>query len=166
VHEGVIREADEYVTHLATTECHLPRVPKGSVVVAITGQGKTLGNSALLALDACVSQHLAYITPSDPAIASDFLLAYLQSRYADLRRAGSAGGSTKAALTCRFLGDFQVPLPSIEDQRMIAAMHRTLDERIKTARERAAMLERLFESTLNMLMSGKGGPEALVRSEA
>src|SRR6266699_425382 len=61
IHDVVIQQANEFVTQTARKECHLPLVPRGSIVVAITGQGKTLGNAAMLAIDTCINQHLAYL---------------------------------------------------------------------------------------------------------
>src|ERR1700737_3016534 len=62
IHDGLIERAEQFVTATARNDCHLPLVPKNSVLVAITGQGKTLGNAALVAFDTCISQHLAFIT--------------------------------------------------------------------------------------------------------
>ena len=50
IHERLITETDQFVTDLAVKECHLPRVRSGSLLIAITGQGKTLGNSALVSI--------------------------------------------------------------------------------------------------------------------
>ena len=43
VYDRDIVEAEHFVTELALTECHLPRIKPGTVLIAITGQGKTLG---------------------------------------------------------------------------------------------------------------------------
>ena len=44
VNQGTITKAEQFVTDLALRECHLPRLRPGSVLVGITGQGKTRGN--------------------------------------------------------------------------------------------------------------------------
>jgi len=67
-----IFQADQFVTEQARTECHLPLVVPNSVLVALTGEGKTRGKAALLRFPAAVSQHLAYITPSSGLFA-DYL---------------------------------------------------------------------------------------------
>src|SRR5690606_19132076 len=38
VNAGTITSSDQFVTEAALGQCHLPRVPGGSVLVAITGQ--------------------------------------------------------------------------------------------------------------------------------
>jgi type I restriction enzyme, S subunit len=48
VNRGSIDSADQFVTKLALRECHLPVVKPGSLLVAITGQGKTRGTAAIL----------------------------------------------------------------------------------------------------------------------
>lgn len=155
VHEGVIERADEYVTELAKEQCHLPLVPSGSVVVAISGQGKTLGNAALVGLDTAINQHLAYIRLDEDLVDARFLVGYLSRQYADLQAAGRAGGSTRAALTCGFLAQYPIPVPPLEEQRGIA---RILDGiRTKTAAEEARRdaLSVLFDSLLHDLMTAR-----------
>lgn len=63
VNAGMILASDQFVTDTALRECHLPRVPAGSVLVAITGQGKTRGTAAVLTIEATINQHIAFITP-------------------------------------------------------------------------------------------------------
>jgi type I restriction enzyme S subunit len=60
--EEVISSATQYVTTLALKECHLPLVKPNSVLVAITGQGKTRGQASVLLFEATINQHVAYIT--------------------------------------------------------------------------------------------------------
>ena len=155
VHERIIRDADEFVTDAARAECHLPMVPKGSLVVAITGQGKTLGNAAQLALDACVSQHLAYVTFKDTWLVPEFVLAFLRLHYRQLQAASRGGGSTKGALTCGFLKSFVVPLPPLSEQREIARQLGAVDAKIAALEKRRAALDALFRSLLEHLMTGR-----------
>src|SRR3546814_20778451 len=61
VHEGLISSADQFVSQIAVKECHLPVVPAGSLLIAITGQGKKLGNSALVEFAPTINQHLYYV---------------------------------------------------------------------------------------------------------
>ena len=61
VNQGIVTQADQFVSNLALKECHLPLVKEDSIVIAITGQGKTRGTAALLAIPATINQHLVYI---------------------------------------------------------------------------------------------------------
>jgi type I restriction enzyme S subunit len=155
VHERIIRHADEFVTELAQEECHLPVVRKGSIVVAITGQGKTLGNAALVTFDTCINQHLAYLHIRVSHVIPEFVLTFLQQQYEDLRQASQAGGSTKGALTCGFLASYPVPLPPTEEQREIARIASAVDCKVEAEEQRKAALQALFETMLHQLMTGQ-----------
>ncbi len=119
VNQGTITKAEQFVTDLALRECHLPRLRPGSVLVGITGQGKTRGMSAVLSIEATINQHMASITPRTERVSSQYLHMYLTAAYNELRAISSASGSTKAALTCGDIRHFMVVLPPIDEQEQL-----------------------------------------------
>jgi type I restriction enzyme S subunit len=155
VHDSIISQADYFITELAVRECHLPLVKKGSLVVAITGQGKTLGNTALIAIDTRINQHLAYVEFNDDTVVSEFMLRFMQSRYQQLREVSHASGSTKGALTCGFLKTFPVPLPPKNEQKQITTILSTIDQKIAAEESRRQALDTLFTTLLHDLMTAK-----------
>jgi type I restriction enzyme, S subunit len=118
VHAGTISSASQFVTAKALQECHLPRVPSGSVLVAITGQGKTRGTAAVLAVEATINQHIAFISPrqGNSIAMVEFLRMCLVGAYRELRRISDDSGSTKGALTCEDLRHFRIAIPKQEEQ--------------------------------------------------
>src|SRR5262249_36238048 len=58
VNQEEVTEADQFITETAFRECHLPLVKSGSVLVGITGQGKTRGQAVVLSFEATINQHL------------------------------------------------------------------------------------------------------------
>jgi type I restriction enzyme S subunit len=155
IHERFITEADEFVTELAAKECHLPRVKPRSLLIAITGQGKTLGSSALVYLETCISQHLAYAAFHASDVVPEFLLWYFQTRYQHLRSVSQAGGSTKGALTCGYLKTYPVPLPLRDEQREIAEMFAALEKKERIHVRKKRMLTDLFRTLLHQLMTAQ-----------
>ena len=121
VNKEEVNAAEQFVTPVAIQECHLPLVSKGSVLLAITGQGKTRGRSVVLSIDATVNQHLAYITPKKSLLNPWFLRWTLFAAYEFLRSISDDTGGTKGALTCRDISDLSVPIPPMDEQRAIAA---------------------------------------------
>ena len=111
INRGHIDSADQFVTPTALRDCHLPKVKRGSILVAITGQGKTRGMSAVLEVEATISQHLAFITPRTPIASSDFLNLAMAAAYSQLRAISEDSGSTKGALTCEDIKRFHLPIP-------------------------------------------------------
>jgi len=135
VNKGTIGDADQFVTALALKECHLPRVDPGSLLVAITGQGKTRGTVAVLGMRATINQHLAYITPRSRRVTviPEYLRAFFVSAYPVLRRMSDDSGSTKGALTCGDLRHFQVAIPPEQEQKAIIARIETDTQEIEAA---------------------------------
>ena len=156
VYDREIIAADQFVTETALRECHLPIVEPGAVLIAITGQGKTLGHSAVLRMRATVNQHLAYLATDLDRADPSFVRGYLETQYDRFRQVGSGGGSTKGALTCAYLRSVPVPLPkSLDEQREIAAVLDTLDRKIDLHRRKRAVLDDLFKALLHMLMTAE-----------
>jgi type I restriction enzyme, S subunit len=156
IHESIIAAPDQYVTQKAVEDCHLPLVRAGSLLVAITGQGKTLGNSALVEFDTRINQHLAYIQFNEPKVVPIFILAFLQSRYQHFRQIARAGGSTKAALTCGFLKSYPVPLPkNKQEQLIIGQVFSSLNNKISIYESKIILLQDLFRTLLHQLMTAQ-----------
>jgi type I restriction enzyme, S subunit len=116
VNRGFIDSADQFVTSSALRECHLPKVAAGSVLIAITGQGKTRGTSAVLGFEATINQHIAYITPRIPVVTAKYLHLSLVAAYSTLRSISDDSGSTKGALTCEDLKRFKIAVPPVAEQ--------------------------------------------------
>lgn len=88
------------MTQTVLKDCHLRGVTAGSVLIAITGQGKTRGMSAVSGIEATINQHFACITPRVPVIAGKYSQLGLTAAYATLRSVSDDSGSTKGALKC------------------------------------------------------------------
>lgn len=155
VYDVTITHADQFVTQESIEACHLPRVKPGSVLIAITGQGKTLGHAAVTTIETCVSQHIAYLQFADERANSHFIRLVLEDRYDELRAVAQGGGSTKGALTCGFLKTFAVPLPPREEQDEIVAILTAIEARVANAQRRRACLVDLFGALINKLMTGE-----------
>jgi len=155
IHERFITQADQFVTELAVKESHLPHVKPGSLLIAITGQGKTLGNSALVSFETCINQHLAYAQFTSPRVVPEFVLWFMQTRYEHLRSISQAAGSTKGALTCGYLKTYPIPIPSLAEQRDVAAVFAALDRKEKIHENKNASLIDLFRTLLHQLMTAQ-----------
>jgi len=156
VYDREIKFADQFVTDVALAECHLPRVQPGAVLMAITGQGKTLGHCAVLRIEASINQHIAYLQTNTERAEPGFIRGYLETQYEYLRQVASGGGSTKGALTCAFLKGLPVPLPStLDEQREIVTVLDALDRKIGLHQQKRGVLEELFKALLHKLMTGE-----------
>ena len=126
INSGVVNQsevigADQFVTALAVQDCHLPLVKAGSVLIAITGQGKTRGRAVVLSIDSTINQHLAFIQPECSRLRPWFLRWTLFAAYDFLRSISDDTGGTKGALTCEQVANLRVPIPPPDEQSVILA---------------------------------------------
>src|SRR5690606_7730282 len=114
-----ITQADQFVTDTALRECHLPIVPPSSVLVAITGQGKTRGKASVLRIEATINQHLAFITPRANVASANYLKLALHDAYQQHRSISYDSASTKGALTCADIRHFHLAQPPLPHHEVI-----------------------------------------------
>jgi type I restriction enzyme S subunit len=130
-------------------------VKPGSVLIAITGQGKTLGHAAVTAIETCVSQHIAYVQFHSENTNPHFIRLFLETRYHELRGVAQGGGSTKGALTCGFLKSYLVPSPKGDEQNEIVSILTKLETKISVHERKRTTLQELFKTLLHQLMTGQ-----------
>ena len=129
VNNDIVGKPSNFVSEVAMRECHLPIVQPNSILVAITGEGKTRGKASLLPYQATINQHLAFIHLQKEFVKPEYLQLFLTCSYENLRMISEGSGSTKGALTCEQLGEYKILLPSIHEQESIISY--VLEKRAK-----------------------------------
>ena len=117
VNQGLIQGVSAFITKAALQSSSARWIKRGSLVVALAGQGKTKGMVAQLDIDATCNQSMAAIVPT-AKLQPRFLLWWLTSNYQNIRN--MAGGNLRDGLNLQLLGDIQCPLPSLLEQAQIA----------------------------------------------
>ncbi|QUY40692.1 restriction endonuclease subunit S [Acaryochloris marina] len=152
-------EADQFVTEQALKECALPIVKPGTVLIAITGEGKTRGMATITEIEATINQHLAYIEHEGINLSHDFLHDWLSANYLRLRYESEGWGSTKAAITCRDLRAFSLPLPPMSEQREICRFIKKkvslLNELVSQSKENVCLLQERRSALISAAVTGK-----------
>ena len=144
VNQSEVTSADQFVTVRAVQECHLPLVKAGSVLVAITGQGKTRGRAVVLSIDSTINQHLAFVQLGRSCLRPWFLRWMLFAAYDFLRGISDDGGGTKGALTCEQVSDIRVPIPPPGEQAAIL-------DHIGVSTQRLDLLQSTVERTIAII---------------
>lgn len=156
MYEREITGSDTCVTSQAIESSSLPLLKPGAVLIAIVGQGKTLGHCAILRVNATISRHVGFVQADHDVIVPEYLRSYLEAQYDYLRQLASGNGSTRAALTGGILKTIPVPLPStLDEQREIVAILDTIDRKIDLHKRKRAVLDELFKALLHKLMTGE-----------
>lgn len=110
----------ESISRKALAECSLSLLPPKTVLIAITGEGKTRGRSAVLEVSAATNQHSVAVLPNDTWEAN-FLQRWLQSSYLDLRELSEGRGGSRSALSGAQIKALEVPAPGKTEQQHIVA---------------------------------------------
>ena len=115
-----ITSTEEAISKAALAECSLSLLPPKTILIAMYGQGKTRGQSAILEIPATTNQACFAILPND-TWEPDFLYLWLKSSYQDLRDLSEDRGGNQANLNGALLKALDVPAPSKAEQQHIVA---------------------------------------------
>lgn len=113
VNQGYITTPSQYITKEAFQSSSAKWIPKGALVMALAGQGKTKGMVAQLGIKTTCNQSMAAIIPDDRANPR-YILYWLMINYQNIRNLG--GGNQRDGLNLVMLGNIQCPIPPFEEQ--------------------------------------------------
>ena len=117
VNQSVIKKPSAFITRDAFNNSSAKWIPKGSLVMALAGQGKTKGMVAQLAIESTCNQSMAAIVPSQ-IVSPRFLFWWLTSNYQKIRNI--AGGDLRDGLNLDLLGNISCPIFECKEQQKIA----------------------------------------------
>ncbi|MFD0020452.1 restriction endonuclease subunit S [Streptomyces sp. NPDC058382] len=133
-----ISETREFISRESISKPENRIHPPGTVMLAMIGEGKTRGQSAILDIPAAHNQNCASIRVSETEILPEFIYQFLVSRYEETRT--SASGGNQPALNKAKVERILVPVPPLGTQRRI------VDRLADLEQERAALRAVLAES--------------------
>jgi type I restriction enzyme S subunit len=91
--------------------------PKGTVLIAMIGEGKTRGQAAILETEASTNQNVAGLVFDAGNVCSDYVWYWALSEYEKNRAAGRGG--VQPALNGEKVRAMTLPLPPLEEQKEI-----------------------------------------------
>ena len=100
----------------------------------------------------CIGRGLAAIRPSDK-LSVDFLFYFLKKSKEQFKRIST--GSTFKAVGGSEIRKFKIPVPPLPEQKRIAEILSTIDEKIHLEKERKQKLERIKDQMMHDLLTGK-----------
>ena len=153
VNDILIREPDEFITSEAVANAGAVVVPKGSVLIAMIGQGKTRGMTAKLGFSAAINQNFAAVYEPRVGFDLDFFFAWASHNYPLIRALSQ--GSNQGALNCELIQRMLSPLPPMAEQEAIASVLDGVDLTIAKAKLERDGLQLLKDSTADSLLTGR-----------
>ena len=117
VANGVIRSTREKITEEGFKNSSVRLLPKGTVLIAMIGEGKTRGQSSILNIDACINQNIAGVVPVDGVLDTKYLWFWFRREYENTRTKGN--GTGPKALNCERVRELEINLPPFAEQAEI-----------------------------------------------
>ncbi len=117
VNDGYITTPSELITPEGFANSSAKWIPKGALVMALAGQGKTKGMVAQLGIATTCNQSMAAIIPAR-RLDSRYLYWWLTANYQNIRNL--AGGEARDGLNLDLLGSIPCPIPPLAEQQAIA----------------------------------------------
>jgi type I restriction enzyme, S subunit len=129
----------DYITRESFDRLRGGKVKKGDIVYCLRGStiGKTARNHFA---EGAIASSLVIVRAKEIAC-QDYLYFYLSSPYGQQLAGRHDNGSAQPNLSVRELSSYPLPLPPVSEQRAIAQLLGTLDDRINLLRETNATLE-------------------------
>lgn len=123
---NTIKGANEYITQDGLNNSSAKIFPKGTILMAMYGQGKTRGKVAVLGINAAINQACAAISLNE-GMSIEFVFQNLAARYDEIRRISNSGGQEN--LSASLIKQISISYPDIEsgEQQKIADCLASLD---------------------------------------
>jgi type I restriction enzyme S subunit len=120
-----ITKANEFISYAGLENSSAKIFPKGTVLIAMYGQGKTRGKVAVLGIPAATNQACAAILPNDE-IDHRFTFVSLCGRYEEMRKLSNSGGQENLSQALVRRLPFRYP-NDVEEQSRIVECFSELD---------------------------------------
>lgn len=159
VNKPFVNEPSEHITDIAIKETNCKIIEKGSLLVAMYGEGKTRGKCCELNIDAATNQALAAITlKEETQYSKEFVKWFFVKNYGEIRLLSSGGVQPNLNLT--LIKNTILPFPSEEVQHQIVqeiesrlsvcdGIEESITESLEKAKAlRQSVLKKAFEGTL------------------
>lgn len=152
-----INKTREMITDIGLKNASTNLQPIGTVLLAMIGEGKTRGQSAILNIPAAHNQNTAAILVSKTLCQPKYIYYFLQLNYENTRRVGS--GNNQKALNKERVRAIRVPFAPIAEQSIIVkeiekrlSICENIEQTVNTA---LAQADAMRQSILKQTFEGK-----------
>jgi type I restriction enzyme S subunit len=148
----VINEPEEFITKEGLRRSAARMFKKGSILLALIGQGATRGKVAVLGIDAAINQNCLAVCVND-SVESSFVYHNLANRYEEIRGLSNSGG--QSSLNAGLVKGIRILLPPAPEQIAIALVGDTWDRGIRQLSDLIAAKLRFKQGLMQQLLTGK-----------
>lgn len=153
LHLKRVEDVEGRITDLGLNSSSTKLIPANCVLVGLAGQGRTRGTVAINLIALCTNQSIAAIFPS-PSFVPEYLFHNLDARYDELREL-STGDGGRGGLNLKIIKGIEIPFPSLEEQKAIAAVLSDMDIELSALEARRTKVKELKQAMMQELLMGK-----------
>ncbi|OQY97619.1 MAG: hypothetical protein B6D35_14395 [Candidatus Brocadia sp. UTAMX2] len=161
VRNNVITKTRETITKEGYENSSVRLLHIGTVLLAMIGEGKTRGQTAILDIEATINQNIAAVILDHGLISSKYLWYWFQLQYEITRQVGS--GSGPQALNCQRVRALPFYLPPLPEQheivRRVDALFKKADEIEARYKKAKTFVDKLSQSILAKAFRGELVPQ-------
>lgn len=156
-----INSTREQITQEGFDHSSVKLFPKGTVLIAMIGEGKTRGQTAILDIESTCNQNVAAVLINHGYVLSEYLYNWFFMQYERNRSFGS--GSGPKALNCQRVREIDFILPPLEEQKEIVRQVDklfALADKVESHYQKAkAKVDKLAQSILAKAFRGELVPQ-------
>ena len=154
---GIVNDTFEKITELGLDSANLKIIPKGILVIAITGleASGTRGNCAILGCNTTLNQSCMALFPIRSLISSDFLFNWYLF-IGDYYGIKYTQGTKQQSYNSKILNDLEIVIPSLDEQNKISGFFSKLDSMIDFQKRKLNKLQATKKALLQEMFPEKG----------
>ncbi len=143
-----LRTTEQQLSHLG--EAGSVKVDHGDIIMSICA---TIGKPIIVDMEACIHDGFVLFEKLSPRILKEFLYYFLQWKENYLAGKGQPGAQKN--LNTTIVGETEIPLPPISQQKYIAEILSAVDMEIEKQESARIILQRLKKSLMQVLLTGR-----------
>jgi len=151
VRNNIVTHAREYITKAGFENSPLRLLPRGTVLLAMIGEGKTRGQTAILDIQAAINQNIAALLLTHGLVQPEYVWRWFQFQYEATRERGS--GSGPQAQNCQRVRELPFILPPLPEQVEITRRITNLVSLAENIEARLTKSQQLVRKIVPSLMS-------------
>ena len=154
---GIVNDTFEKITELGLDSANLKIIPKGILVIAITGleASGTRGNCAILGCNTTLNQSCMALFPIRSLISSDFLFNWYLF-IGDYYGIKYTQGTKQQSYNSKILNDLEIVIPSLDEQNKISSFFSKLDSMINFQKRKLDKLQATKKALLQEMFPEEG----------
>jgi type I restriction enzyme S subunit len=147
-----ICHAQQHITKEGLNNSAAKLLPRGTILMALYGQGKTRGKVGVLGIEAAANQACAAIS-LNRGVSSEFIFYQLASQYDSIRRLSNNGNQEN--LNGSLVRSITILLPPLPEQRAIATALGDVDALLDALNRLIVKKRDLKQAAMQQLLTGK-----------